>query len=102
MNSRLELQTKLEEVGGTKEVYFQPPPSFMLKYPCIIYNLEAVEAKHADDIRYKNMKRYSVVVIDPDPDSVIYERILYSFKYCRFSRTYTADNLNHWVLNLYF
>ena len=38
MASRLNLQDKLEEVLGSKQVYFQPPESLKLKYPCIVYS----------------------------------------------------------------
>ena len=37
MASRLNLHNSLIEALGTKSVYFQPPESVKLVYPCIIY-----------------------------------------------------------------
>ena len=49
---------------------------------------------------YLHTKRYQVTVIDKDPDSLIPERIL-SLPFCSFNRSFTSDNLNHWVFSLY-
>lgn len=42
-----------------------------------------------------------VTVIDRDPDSVFAEKIA-ELPLCADNRFYTADNLNHFVYNLYF
>lgn len=102
MASRLNLHEEFCDILGHRRVYFQPPASVKMSYPCIRYSLGNVDAKKADDINYKNTKRYEIVVIDPDPDSDIYEKILAHFPMCSFDRPYVADNLNHWVLNLYY
>ena len=102
MASRLNLHEELCDILGNRRVYFQPPASVKMSYPCICYSLGNVDTKKADDINYKNTKRYEIVVIDPDPDSDIYEKILAHFTMCSFDRPYVADNLNHWVLNLYY
>lgn len=102
MDRRLELHEKLCEVLGSEYVYFQPPESVHLHYPCIIYSLSTVNQSYADDTTYFYNKRYSVMVVDEDPDCDIYEDIMHSFKYCSFERMYAADNLNHFVLTLYY
>jgi hypothetical protein len=100
MASRLKLQEELETILGSPNVYFQPPAC--MSYPCIKYSLAGMDIKRADNIIYKNMNRYEVVVIDYDPDSTIYLDILNHFKMCNFDRPYTSNNLNHFVLTLYF
>lgn len=102
MGSRLKLHEELCEFLNNRRVYFQPPASVKMSYPCIRYSLGNVDTKKADDINYKNTKRYEIVVIDPDPDSDIYEKILAHFPMCSFDRFYVAENLNHWVLTLYY
>ena len=101
MASRLKLQTELENLLGSRNVYFQPPASVQMKYPAIRYSLSDILSNHADDIVYKYMKAYELIVIDPDPDSKYPDKLL-QFKYCRFDRYYTSDNLNHYVFTLYY
>jgi hypothetical protein len=55
----------------------------------------------ADNIPYTRKKRYSVTVMDKNPDSVIPDRVG-CLPLCAFDRHFTADNLNHDVYNLYF
>ena len=58
MDNRLELQAKLEAVIGNKNVYFQPPASIKLTYPCVIYSIGSGEANHADDKVYRVVVEY--------------------------------------------
>lgn len=99
--SRIELHELLVSTLGSRYVYFQPPESIKLKYPCIIYNLENYDVKNADDVKYSIKKRYSITVIDLDPDSNISDKIL-SLPLCSFDRFYTMDNLNHYVFSIYY
>lgn len=101
MRPRAELHEILKQIPGSKYVYFQPPESVKMKYPCIVYSMDDIDTKAADNISYVNTKRYSVTIIDKDPDSMIPEALL-KLPMCSFDRSYTIDNLNHWVLRLYF
>lgn len=102
MNNRLELQKLLEKIPGVKKVYFQPPETIRMKYPCIRYNRDGAFKIEADDYPYHTRTRYSVTVIDPDPDSKIPDYILNHFQFCRADRNYTADNLNHAVFTIHY
>lgn len=73
-----------------------------MKYPCIRYKLSGVDDKKADNDHYDIVKRYEVTVIDRDPDAQIFMKILKRFAMCRLASTYAADNLNHYVLELYY
>lgn len=101
MASRLELQTKLEELLGSRNVYFQPPESIKLKYPAIVYSRENIENDHANDGVYMQSLRYSITVIDANPDSEIPLKIS-KLPLCRPDRHFKSDNLNHYVFTLYF
>lgn len=102
MASRHELQEELCLILGSRNVYFNPPESIKMKYPCIKYSLSGIDLKRANDRNYKNTNRYEVIVIDDDPDGIIHEKILMHFPMCRFDRGYIADNLNHKVITLYY
>jgi hypothetical protein len=101
MARRLELQELLTDILGSSNVYFQPPPSVQMDYPCIVYAREYVQFNHADDIPYRVRKRYLVTVIDRNPDSDIVDKLL-ALPLCVYDRFYTADNLNHDVYKLFF
>lgn len=100
MGTRLELHEELMDI--LKPCYFQPPETLKITYPCIIYKLNQVEDRKADNLSYSRFKSYQITVIDRDPDSDIYDRIMDHFMMCRFDRFFTSDNLNHWILNLYY
>lgn len=84
-----------------EQVYFQPPATYRMKYPCIRYKLDDTDTTYANNNPYVHQKRYEVVVIDPDPDSKIPDKIAY-LPLCIFDRSYTSDNLNHFVFKIYY
>lgn len=106
MSNRLRLSEKLHDIlrenGYPENVYFQPPSTVQMSYPCIRYKMENKPSWYADDIRYIEKDRYTLIVIDPDPDSRIPDILLKSFKLISFDREYIAENLNHFSLTLYF
>ncbi len=101
MANRLDLQTLLEEILGTRNVYFQPPESVKMNYPAIVYGLDDIQNNHADDGVYLLHKCYSVTLIDKNPDSSFVDTIA-KLRICRFDRHFKSENLNHWVFSLYF
>lgn len=101
MASRLELHEEFCSILGSRNVYFQPPESVKLQYPCIVYSLASVETRHADNKVYNGFDRYDGIVIDYDPDSTIPKSILFHFEMCSLDRCYTSDNLNHWSFTLH-
>lgn len=99
---RLELQKTLCELLGSNDVYFQPPSSIRLKYPCIIYNLTNIEARRADNRAYNLDHGYELTYITKNPDDGFKELLIETFPKCRFNRFFTSDNLNHYVFILYY
>ena len=73
MGSRLQLHQLLETF--TPNVYFQPPVNVQLKYPCIIYRRDFAQTEFADNQPWKHTLRYSVTIIDQDPDSDIPSKV---------------------------
>lgn len=101
MASRLNLQKLLESILGSRNVYFQPPESIKLVYPCIIYERNDGRSFHADDDLYNYRKSYTITVIDKNPDSIFPDE-LEKLRYCSMDRYYSADNLNHWIFTIYY
>lgn len=101
MHNRLELHTKLVNILGSKYVYFQPPESIKMVYPCIVYERYDISNTHADDDIYLQPRQYRITIIDTDPDSEIVDRMS-KFKTARFVRHQFVNNLNHDIFNIYY
>jgi hypothetical protein len=101
MERRLQFQQVLEDLLGTRNVYFQAPVNLKIQYPCIIFEVNDVDTIYANNLPYRRVKRYEVTIIDPDPDSDIPDKVAL-LPLAAFNRAYTADNLNHTVYNVYF
>lgn len=99
MAPRTELQSLLEEI--TDHVYFQPPNNYRMQYPCIVYQLDGMATKRADNTLYSNTRQYQVTVIDRNPESDLPDKVI-ELPLCEFNRFFTADNLNHYVFTLFF
>ena len=102
MNSRLELQKEFEDLLGSRNVYFQPPANIKLDYDCIIYRQRRPDVKRADNKAYTYTQSYDVTIISKSPTIDLPERMVKHFMMCTVDRFYTADNLNHWALTLYY
>ena len=101
MANRLDLQAELEELLGSRNVYFQPPASVRINYPAIVYTRSDIDNIFADDSVYMQSHFYEVTVIDEDPDSKIVEAVS-KLPTCRFSRHFTSENLNHDTFIIYY
>ncbi len=100
MKNRIELDNKFREILNSTNVYFQPPESVKMQYPCIRYRVNDYGTGYADNLPYKIEKSFMGTIITKNADSDIIEKILKLPK-CRFDRFYTADNLYHWVFIIY-
>lgn len=96
-----QLQTILETVLNSEFVYFQPPASVQLTYPCIVYERDYIKTRFASNLPYSHAKRYKVTVMDRSPDSSISDAIAL-LAMCAFDRHFVINNLHHDVFTLYF
>lgn len=101
-NRRIELHEKLVNLLGSNHVYFQPPESIKLSYPCIIYSRNSINMEYADDDVYNFEKSYQITIIDKNPDSELIDKMTETFNKIRFNRHFTSDNLNHDVFILFY
>lgn len=95
------MQTKLEELLGSRSVYYQPPANIKMAYPDIRYSRRDIESTHADNRIYSRMTCYELIVISKTPDHPVIEKLL-ELPYCSYDRHYVSDNLNHDVFTLYY
>lgn len=101
MKSRLDLQIELEEILGSRHVYYQPPENLKIEYPAIIYSVNDYIGINADNIKYNNVTQYQIIVVDKKPDNAAIQKILEK-PLSSFDRHYSYNNLNHDVITLYY
>lgn len=104
LDRRLELDARLRRILGSDNVYFEPPASLRMKYPCIRYSRSRIDTVHADNKVYLANRRYDIIAIYQDPDSDLSDRILFNEEGLTLSneRRYVADGLHHDVFTTTF
>ena len=100
MGTRIDLHTELLELCD--RAYYQPPSSVKMKYPCFVYSLSKVRPKYADNAVYKKFTAYTITYISLSVADGIIDTMLTGFPYCRFDRHYIADDLHHYVFELFY
>lgn len=100
METRLRLQTRLEELLGVGHVYFQPPETVKMAFPAVRYRLIDYHPTYADNRPYTLTDTYELIFITADPDDPRRKQIAL-LPGCRMTSSYTADNLNHYVYQLH-
>ena len=100
MVNRIDLQTTLQDILGSKNVYYDPPESLKISYPAIIYSKSGLTNKKADDTNYRTNTTYEITVIDKRPDNPVIKKLL-ELPYCSYDRHFVSDNLHHDTLTIY-
>lgn len=99
MGSRVELHEELKEVLGSDNVYFQPPSSMKMKFPCIVYERVRINTQYANNNPYQHYVVYQVTYIDKYPDSDIPMKLA-DMHQSAFERAYKANEMYHTVFRL--
>lgn len=60
MGTRLNLQSKLEELLGSRYVYYQPSPNVKMTYPAITYVKGKLTRVYANNKTYRLLTRYDL------------------------------------------
>lgn len=101
MDNRPNLQTLLENILGSCNVYFDPPESVKMNYPAIRYSRSKINNTFANNSVYKQDNRYEVIVIYMNPDSEL-PGLISRLPMCSHDRAYVANNMHHDVFTLYY
>lgn len=99
---RYELQTRLENILGSDNVYYNPPQNIRLSYPCIVYSMSRKNISRADNVLYKVVTGYDITFMHINPDDSIDAKLLGSFSNSSFNRSFILDNIYHDVYLIYF
>lgn len=91
---RLEFSTVLRTILDSSNVYFQPPPDKQMVYPCMVYELQDVPIRHADNGAYTMHDQYQVTLISKEPNHPAIRQLL-ALPHSSFSRHFATSGLNH-------
>lgn len=95
-----EFNKLLQDVLGSKNVYYQPPAELTMKYPCIRYEASNLDIKRADNHGYIASRAYSVIYIAKKQDEDVIMRLA-RLPRSRHDRSYKASGLYHEVFTIY-
>ena len=97
---RSTLQTILEEIqtaaNETPHVYFEPPETVKMSYPCFVYHFTGYNNLGANDGKYLKSEEYAVRYITKKADPLI-PKALVDLPHVSFDRHYVAENLHHFM-----
>lgn len=100
------LQDKLDQefmdILGNDHVYFQPPASVKLKFPCIVYSYDTTNTIGADNDKYIMTNRYSVQHIFKNLSSEKKDEILKRFRHISAGNRFITDGLYHDNFTLFY
>lgn len=100
--TRIDLHNILLEIMQGNKVYYQPPESLKMQYPAIVYFLDDIDTKNADNSHYNKTNKYKLILIDRNPDSEFIAPIS-ELPFCKLATSpYQSDGLNHFVFSIYF
>lgn len=97
---RSTLQTILEEIqttaNETPHVYFEPPETVKMSYPCFVYHFTGYNSVNANDDDYLKSEEYAVRYITKKADPPIPKAVA-ALPHVTYDRHYVAENLHHFM-----
>ena len=94
MDQSQKLIAKFKQILGSDNVYYQSPSSEKMNYPAIKFSRSNVKDVNANNKAFIRLTKYTVTLMDRDPDSVFISEIL-KLSGCKHDRHYVVNNLHH-------
>lgn len=101
MGTTLDLQNELKSLLGSDNVYFQPPSTTRMHYPCFVFERGSGSQMTANNRNYLFTKRYTVTYIGNESDPDMIDEVVRHFQMCKYDRHFVKDNLHHDVFSIY-
>ena len=101
MGTTRSLQDELKILLGSNNVYFQPPSTVRMKYPCFVFERSGGSQFAADNKNYIFCKKYTVTYISNESDPDMVDTVVNHFQRCRYDRPFVNDDLHHDVFTIY-
>lgn len=84
-----------------QNVYYQAPPKEAMKFPCIVYGLDSLPTRKADNLAYNIDKNYKLTYISKSPSEDFPVELLKKFPKSTFITRFVNDGLYHNVFQIY-
>lgn len=101
MKTRDEIQTLLEGILGSPNVYFQAPPNTGMKYPCIVYRFVKPDVKHADNTSYILTGRWEIHHMYKSVKNDLTTKMLFAAPYVTFDRRLVTSGVYNDYYTIY-
>ena len=98
VNRREELQSIFEDI--CPNVYYQPPESVRMVFPCIVFSRNTIQPRYADNKPYALHTSYTMRYITKEPDNPVVETLAL-LPNCKHTNHYVKDNLHHDSYTIY-
>lgn len=98
---RIKFHNKLISILGNNNVYYNPPSTIKIHYPCIIYKLKDIMTNRASNKVYSLDHVYEVSLIGTKVTDDTKDKLMTNIPYCEFNNSYISDNLYHYVYTIY-
>lgn len=94
-------RTQLHDLllGFGVPVYYDPPESVKLRFPCIIYTHQGITTTYADNLPYTQFSVYQVMSVSRSADDPLVAELSRTPGFS-FDRHYVSDNLHHNVFDV--
>jgi len=101
MKTRDEMQSMLEGILGSKNVYFQAPPNTGMKYPCIVYSFRSFNVNNADNKPYLVTGRWDIHHMYKSIKNDLKEKFIFDVPCCIHDRRIVADGVynDYYIIN---
>lgn len=99
---REDLHLALKEVCDSyaMNLYFEPPASMRIDYPCVIYEFAYPDTTRADNTSYLNKQKFQVSVITKQADTDAHYAIVKTIDNSRFRDIRVEDGLYHFIIDV--
>jgi hypothetical protein len=101
INSRIDLQNFLEDILGSRNVYYQSPGNKTMNYPAIVYEMSDIRNNFANNGVYKQSHYYKITIISSKLNDKIIDKISL-IPNVRFNRHFVSDGLYHDIFTIYY
>lgn len=100
MTSRTDLQSMLERILGSSNVYYQSPPNTGMKYPCIVYGFAGYNRQDADNKPYVLSGKWEITHMYKSVSNDKIRDEMINVMGCAFDRRIVKDGIYNDYYNL--
>ena len=96
---RMIVHTELSKIF--EHVYYQPPTTLVLKYPCVIYDRSDIQPVYSDNRIYAKYEKYDINILYKSVlDESLVDIVIESMDYVKFKNTTIKESVYNTALEI--